>query len=270
MSETPEPGASGAPGLPSEPARRPARRGRRVAAVTGSLLLAGAVAAAVAVTAVRVDGADRDPGAPTWKLPEAVAEGERSAPAQGLAGMLLPYGEDGRLRGPDVAEFGADAQLSGARATALQKESLRGLPRAQRKRLEKEVDRQRITGMAIRSYASGSASIYQSEEIYTARIVLARMENRAAVRDLARTRTRALDSVDALRKGPKVQGHKDAACFLLPKDEDRVLDGMFCSAYAGNVLVTVTVDGVAPIDTASVAEMLREQLDRIDEPGKAV
>ncbi|MFJ9659455.1 hypothetical protein ACIRPR_16045 [Streptomyces griseoflavus] len=270
MSETPEaprePDTPVASAPPSEPVLRPSRRGRRVAAVTGSLLLAGAVVAGVAFTAVTVDGADRDPGAASWKFPAAGSPGAGEKPATGLSGLLLPYDEDGRQRGPDVAELGPDAQPRGARATALRKETLPGLPRAQLKRLEKEVDRQRVTGMAIRSYASGSASLYQSDDIYTARIVLARMESQAVARDQAKL----LGSLDALRSGPAIQGHPEAACFLSPKGKDEVLDSMFCSASVGNVLVTVTADGVAPLDSAGVAALVREQLDRIDELGKTV
>ncbi|MBT3154489.1 hypothetical protein HTV45_27075 [Streptomyces sp. CHD11] len=236
--------------------------------MVGCVLLAGAVVAGMGYTAVTVRSADRDPGVPSWKFPRTAAGEEVPAP-QGLAGLLLPYGDDGRLRGPDIGEFGSDAQLSGARATALQKESLRGLPRSQRKRLEKEVDRRRITGMAMRSYTSGSVSIYQ-DDAYTASIVLAQMDNRSAVRDLARFQTEFLESLDILRKGPKIKGHKNAACFLPPKGADLAIDTMFCSAHVGNVLVTVTADAVAPIDTKSVAGLVREQLDRIDEPGKAV
>ncbi|QEU86483.1 hypothetical protein CP969_18620 [Streptomyces viridosporus T7A] len=260
-----------APDESNEPSDRPTRRGRRIAAVTGSVLLAGAVVAGVGLTAVTVDGADRAPGAPSWEFPGAAAGTmEKESASQGLAGMLLPYGDDGLLRGPDLPGFGSDAQLSDARATALQKESLHGLPRSQRKRMEKYVDRLRITGMAMRSYVSGSASLYQEDDVYTVSIVLAQMENRTAAGDLARSQSEFLASLDMLRKGPKVGGHEDAACFLPPEDRGRVIEAVFCSAHVGNVLVTVTAQGTAPMDGRSVAALVREQLDRIDEPGKAV
>ncbi|MFF9677754.1 hypothetical protein ACF1GS_39775, partial [Streptomyces eurythermus] len=70
--------------------------------------------------------------------------------------------------------------------------------------------------------------------------------------------------------GPRIEGHRDAACFLPPKDHERDIEVMFCTAHVGDVLVTVTASAVAPIDAKSVAGLVREQLDRIDEPGKAV
>ncbi|MFI1421866.1 hypothetical protein ACH4VX_28630 [Streptomyces sp. NPDC020731] len=251
------------------PVKRPVRWGR-VASVVGSVLLAGAVVTGVGYTVVTVDGADRDAAAPEWKFPEAAAAEDKAPKAQGLAAMLVPYGYDHWFPGPDFGEFGSDAQLSGARATALQKESLRDLPRSQRKRLEKEIDSWRVEGMAMRSYTSGSNSVYNEDEVHTVGIVLARMENKAAVRDFARFQTEFLDALDIFRKGPEIKGHKDAQCFLPPADAETDLDMMQCSARVGNVLVTLTADGAKPLDTRSVAALFREQLDRIDEPGKAV
>ncbi|MBJ6615965.1 MULTISPECIES: hypothetical protein [unclassified Streptomyces] len=57
---------------------------------------------------------------------------------------------------------------------------------------------------------------------------------------------------------------------LPPKDDDRENGAVFCTAHVGDVLVTVTARAVAPIDARSVAGLVREQLDRIEAPGKAV
>ncbi|MEW2324827.1 hypothetical protein AB0926_27620 [Streptomyces griseoincarnatus] len=57
---------------------------------------------------------------------------------------------------------------------------------------------------------------------------------------------------------------------LPPKDDDRENGAMFCTAHVGDVLVTVTARAVAPIDARSVVGLVREQLDRIGAPGKAV
>lgn len=251
------------------PVKRPVRWGR-VASVVGSVLLAGAVVTGVGYTVVTVDGADRDAAAPEWKFPKEVAAEGKEAEPEGLAGMLVPYGYDHWFPGPDFGEFGSDARLSGGRATALQKESLRDLPRSQRKRLEKEIDSWRVEGMAMRSYTSGSNSVYNEDEVHTVGIVLARMENKAAARDFARFQTEFLEALDVFRKGPEIKGHEDARCFLPPADAESDLDMMQCSARVGNVLVTLTADGAKPLNTKSVAALFREQLDRIDEPGKAV
>ncbi|GAA3794355.1 hypothetical protein [Streptomyces chiangmaiensis] len=253
------------------PAKKAVRRGR-VAVMAGSVLLAGAVVAGAGFTVVTVRNADHDPGAPVWKLPDdKEKKKKRTATASGLAGMLVPYDTDGWVRGPDLGEFGSDTQLSGAQATALSKESLRDLPRSQRRQLEKQIDRQHITGMAMRSYYNADGSnLSGNEGIFTVSIVLSRMESRAAVRDIWRFESKFLDALDILRDGPTITGHKNAKCFLPPKDADADLDSMYCSAYVGDVLVTATADGVKPLDTKGVAMLLRTQLDRIAEPGEAV
>ncbi|MGW0334557.1 hypothetical protein ACWD0J_22265 [Streptomyces sp. NPDC003011] len=261
---------AGLPGPVPAPSGASAALRRRIATVAGSLLVAGAVVGGVGFTVVTVDGAERDAGAPVWQFPKSTAD-EKQAAAQGLAGQLVPYGTDGWSRGPDLGAYGSDARLSGAQATALRKESLSGLPRTQRRQLEKEIDRQRLTGMAMRSYLSSEATALGANTgTYSVSIVLARMESKAAVKDISTFQNEFLDALEVFRKGPEIKGHKNAECFLPPKDAETDLDTMFCSAYQGDVLVTATADGVKPLDTKGVALLLSAQLDRIAEPGEAV
>ncbi|KAB2977157.1 hypothetical protein F8R89_16555 [Streptomyces sp. SS1-1] len=245
-----------------------------MAAVAGAVLTVAAVVAGTGYTVVTVRDADRDPGAPTWKFPPAAADRPAERPkATGLAAMLVPYGTDSWVRGPDMGQFGSDAQLTGAEATALRKDALRDLPRSQRRELEKQMDRVRPKGVAMRSYfsefaagrAGGSAS-----DIYSVSVVLSRMDNRTAVRDAVRTQNSLLAVLDIFRKGPKVKGYKDAKCFLAPKELSEGTDEMSCTGYVGDVLVTVSAQGARPLDAKAVAKLMSTQLDRIAEPGKAV
>ncbi|MFI0538749.1 hypothetical protein EHS43_11445 [Streptomyces sp. RP5T] len=256
------------------PAGRSGRRGR-IAAIAVSVVAAGAVVAGVGCTVVTVNGADRDAGAPVWTFPKGAGAGEaKAASAQGLGGLLVPYGSDGWSRGPDIGEFGYDAQLSGARATALAKEPLSGLPRSQRRELEKRIDRQHISGIAMRSYVSTEelSSVY-TDQASVLSVQLARMGSTAAVRDLARSQQTFFDSLGVFDEGPKIEGHKDAACYLPPVDEKdgkNALESMYCVAAQGNVLVTLTATSAKPLQKTGITMFLREQLDRIEEPGEAV
>jgi hypothetical protein len=257
------------PTTPASAAEEPAASARpggraRVGRLLGVAVLALAVLGGVGYTAVAVDGADRTAGAPSWKIP---AKHDAKVPAAtGLASLLVPYGTDDYERGPDLGEFGADAELSGARATALRKEALRGLPRTQRGKLEREIDKQHIKGMAMRSYLNNS----YHDEVGTASITLVRMD-RASVRTSVAGQGRLLDVLgDILRAGPRIEGHKDARCYLPPKDTGEKLDMMYCFARQGDVLVTATADGVSPMSTKGAAQLLKKQLDRIAEPGEAV
>ncbi|MFE9021931.1 hypothetical protein ACFYNL_25705 [Streptomyces sp. NPDC007808] len=265
-------GSGGEPSAVPPAERRRKLRPGRIGAVAGAVLLVGAVVAGVGYTVVTVRDADRDAGAPVWKFP-ADRPDEKAPSATGLAGMLVPYGTDGWVRGPDHGRFGSDARLTGAEATALNKESLRDLPRSQRRQLEKQSNRLRIKGMAMRSYFSANGSGLTQDAaagIYSVSIVLSQMENRAAVRDMATFQSGFLDALDFFREGPVVKGHKNAKCFLAPKEVTEGIDSMFCSAYVGDVLVTASADGVRPLDSKGVAMLLSTQLDRIAEPGEAV
>jgi hypothetical protein len=183
--------------------------------------------------------------------------------------MLVAYG-NGWKRGPDFGQFAADTQLSGAQATALRKESLRGLPRSERKQLEKLIDKQHIEGMAMRSYVKEAGSSFFTDSAVAVNVVLSQMRSPSAVRSISRSQNAFLDRLDIFRKGPGIKGYKDAGCFLPPKDTDKNLDSMYCSAYRGDILITVSADGVKPFDSKGVAELLKDQLDRIAEPGEAV
>lgn len=263
--------ASSEPVEPVAPAKKPVRRGR-IAAVAGSVALAVAVVAGVGWTVITVDGADRDAGAPVWTFPKGRADKAKAASETGLFGMLVPYGADGWSRGPDIGKYGNDVQLNGDQATALRKESLSGLPRTQRKALEKQIDKQRLTGIAMRSYVSTDelSSVY-TDKASAVTIELVQLDNKAAVRGIAKFEDEFFDALgDALRDGPRIEGHKDARCYLLPPDADVKLDTMFCSALQGNVLVSVTADSAKPLRQTSIAMLLREQLDRIAEPGESV
>ncbi|MDQ0581888.1 hypothetical protein [Streptomyces rishiriensis] len=258
-----------------KPARK-VRRPGRIAAVAGSALLACAVVGGVGYTVVTVQDADRDAGKPTWKYAPPVARDDEKtkrdgAAESGLSALLLPYGTDGYERGPDLAEFGPDAEFSGAQATALRKESIKDLPGTSRRQLEKLIDKQHIEGVAMRSYVVGRLD-YNITDAITVEVNLSRMENRTAVREAATSFNGFLAATDVLRKGPKIAGNKDAQCFLTPKakDKDKELGVALCTAYVGDVLVSVTADAPGTLDAKFVAKFFTAQLDRIDDPGQAV
>ncbi|MFC4505568.1 MULTISPECIES: hypothetical protein [Streptomyces] len=245
-----------------------ARTGR-VAAVAGSVVLAGALVGGVGYTVVSVRDADRAPEQPTWRFPAAAKAEPDAKPASGLRALFLPFGTDGYNRGPDLAEFGPDAAFSGAQATALSKESVKELPAATRREMEKLIDKQRIQGMGMRSYVVGRES-YNKVDAITFDVTLTRLADRTAVRRMATSFNTYLDATDVFRRGPEIKGHKGVRCFLTPKGGDDELGGAFCTTSVGDVLVNVTADGPGPLDGDFVAKFFAAQLDRIDDPGQSV
>ncbi|MFJ8489827.1 hypothetical protein ACIRBZ_15870 [Streptomyces sp. NPDC094038] len=258
---------SGVP-LAAPVADAPAARPRRRVGVLVSVgVLAVAVVAGAAYTVVTVRSADRDPGAPLWSLPK-VSKGPRAAAETGLQGMLLPYAQDRYGRGPDLAGFGSDVQLSGAQATALRKESVQDLPRSQRQEMDRQIDKNPVKSMVMRSYVHVAGA---DGDEYTMGVQLAQMENRATVRTIAAAERELFDSLDIFRKGPEIAGYKDStSCFLPQADSGEKLDAMLCFGYVGDVLVTAAATAAKPLDTKSAADMLHAQLERIKDPGAAV
>ncbi|AQS72097.1 hypothetical protein B1H29_20065 [Streptomyces pactum] len=257
--------------LSSAPGRR---GGRRIAAVTGALLPAVAVVGAVACTAVAVADADRDPGASSWARAEPAA-GRPAAEAKpgSLAWTLVPYRPDNWSRGPDLGKFGSDAVLNGDRTTALFKESLAGLPRSERKQMEKEIDRRPVKEMAMRSYAFTTGdNADRAAGAATMTLVLSRLEDPAAARAVTKGQNAFLGALGLFRDGPEIEGFEDAECFRTPSGSggDRKLDSMYCYASVADIAVTATAEGLQPFDAEGVAALLKDQLDRIVEPGESV
>ncbi|MFI7238802.1 hypothetical protein [Streptomyces cyaneofuscatus] len=73
-----------------------------------------------------------------------------------------------------------------------------------------------------------------------------------------------------LRNGPKIEGHKNATCYRMPKDGEDPLDGILCSAYEGGKSVTVEAEGAKPFSASTVAGLVKEQLDHITSPGESI
>ncbi|AKJ12312.1 hypothetical protein ABB07_20450 [Streptomyces incarnatus] len=261
----------------------PARARRPVGRIVAVALLALAVVGGVGFTAVAVAGADRDAGKPVYTFPKVAAvnrggqnfqEEQQGKDVSGLRGMLMPYqesGASGYVPGPDIGEFGPDVVLSGREATALRKQEIRDLPSETRAALNRVIDKEHIQGMAMRSYAPYDK--YEGlTKPFTLTVEMVRMANRDSVRDLSAGRNEFLKALRIFPKGPEIKGHKEAACFRMPKLGGEEIDRMVCSASVGDVLVTVNAAGPRPLGTDAIAVFVGSQLDRIKDkdPGKAV
>lgn len=163
--------------------------------------------------------------------------------------------------GPDIEEFGNDAVLGAQQAVALMKQGGRGLSADERKESDKAVDRLKVKGIALRSYSDGKA---------VTEMRLSQMENTQAIKSLHDVQGQLAHALKELRAGPKIDGHPNAACYLLPKRDKVPLDAMVCTAYEGDIMVSAYTYGAAPLDTGAAAGLLREQLDYVKSPGESV
>ncbi|NEB81141.1 hypothetical protein G3I40_38930 [Streptomyces sp. SID14478] len=264
-----------APAAAPAPVARRSRR-RLIVGLAVTALVLGAAGTGIGVTASRVATADRDPGEPRWQFPSRGHDAADTAGHRGVGSSLLPI-PAGYEEGPDMDEFGSDKEFTGREATALRKKALRFLPLTERRAMEKELDRQRISSMAMRSYASqdmagGGIVVTMS---------LSRMQGSGTARAISRSQSSAIGAIGIVRKGPVIKGYKDAHCYLPPDDSEEKLEAMFCSAYRGDVLVTFSaygtkknpyskMDGQGLVASGEPAELLRAQLDRLGQVGESV
>lgn len=270
VTEPTEPTEPAEPKGLTEPDAAPAPgRGRRVVLTALPVILVlGAVGGAAAYTKNTVDTADRTVTTTVWDEDHApVGKDPAGEPSRGrhdseLTKLLLPVPEGYRL-GPDIGALGNDSETSGAKATAAMKEMGRGLAGKDRRALNKSVEKLRVRGIAQRSYASDAHDLVVN-------IQIVKMQDKRAVRETYLTRKKLLDSIDAFRKGPSVDGHKKVSCYRLPKGDKGTLDGVICAAYDGETSVTVNASGSKPFSPSDVGDLVKDQLDHIVSPGEYI
>ncbi|MFF0477288.1 hypothetical protein [Streptomyces sp. NPDC004284] len=256
------------------------RKRRVLKNVLASVVVLGIVGGGVAYTVVTVDRADRTAPTVAWAEPGATATAEDPAAAGVLRGrastplskLLLPVPE-GYALGSDIEGYGNDDEVPAKQAAALLKRTGKAFYGKKRRAYEKAVDRLGIQGMAMRSYAAEDSTLQ-------AEVLILRMKDKKSVREFFETR-KDMSELLGLRKGPKIKEHaKNAACYLGPKPEkperddenERTpdLQDMVCSAYDGEVMVTVRAYGAAPFDQQAVAGLVEKQLRHIESPGEYV
>jgi len=257
-----------------EPEPVPGRAARRrwpAVAVACAVVLA--VGAGTGLTVMKVNAADRSAPTKVWAKPKKPKKQKTAkhgpAKAQGLSARLLPVPKAYRP-GPDIDEYGNDKTLTGREATARLKKGTRNLPSRQREAQDKAIDKLKLRGLAMRSYQLSGSIGFAADDDNKSLVVemqLAQMQNRRAGRQLKEFRSEFLRSVGLFPKGPKVKGHRNADCFLAPKDSKGKLEMVLCSAYEDDVLVTATGYGPKPLDTTEVADLLAQQLDRLTSQG---
>lgn len=257
------------PAPPAPEAKAPRRR-----------LALGLAAALVAVVAgggigyaVLEPNADGKAAAKTWKAPEPKETGAYGANSGGshygtLGKLLLPMPE-AYVPGPDVAEFGNDAELSGKEASDLLKNNYRSLPKKQRQAAGKSVDQLHIQGIGMRTYST-YGQVGNAEDGLVIEIQLVQMKNKQAARAGSEFFAAFAEATGVFRKGPKIAGHSKATCVLLPREKGVQLDQMLCEATEGDLLVTLTATGTTPFQKNVAADLLKQQLDRVKDPGEAV
>lgn len=179
--------------------------------------------------------------------------------------LLLPVPDD-YGPGPDVEAYGNDVVLDAKRATALvrsEQYDTAKLSAKQRKNVEAYIADLHIEGAGLRTYTNHDSEL-------VVRIEIVQLRNQRVAHAETKLFGEIVHAMGGFRNGPKIAGHPQAVCILPPKDAAEKLDGMLCQATSGDLMVKMRVEGFAPLDKASAADLLRRQLDRIQDPGESV
>ncbi|MCY0945997.1 hypothetical protein [Streptomyces antarcticus] len=239
----------------------------RKTAVLVAAGLAVAVLAGGGVWAVSAV-ADADRTAPTayWvPIGEKVQKAEEPAPvpANALSGKLLPV-PSGFTPGPDLAGDGNNFFVSGEKAVEGFKEARDGLSSTERKKRDDMLAGLKLKGLAGRSYTKGSGYLVAEVRLMQA--------DPQAVGGFSEVTKKLMELSGADRGAPKVDGHPDAKCWVLPVGEEKKekIDSLYCVAVEGDVMVNFRAFGPKPEFSATEAVgFLKNQLNHLKSPGES-
>ncbi|MFF7637307.1 hypothetical protein ACFZB9_29770 [Kitasatospora sp. NPDC008050] len=267
--EAPTPEALVDPPVPATPPTAPpatprARFVLRATAAVAAAVLVGA-GIGVAVIKVRYD----DAPAPVAAAPAgaAAAPSPNASPNYGawsngshfgsLRDLLLPL-PIGYQLGPDEGDYGDDTSLTPDQLNSYLDERVKDLPKEKRDQVKAALRAEGRKGAGVRSYLSADGKM-------VATLWLDQFNQHAVEAENAVMG--ALSDTGVFRQGPSVPGYSDAHCFLPPLDPGAPLDDLECTAGVGDLLVSMHVEGVAPLPKSEAVSIFRQQLERLAIPG---
>ncbi|CAN3978450.1 hypothetical protein [Kitasatospora purpeofusca] len=262
-SEVPPVAASGLPLAP-----RPPRRLLRAGGATVAAALVGVVIG-IGIIEVRYD----DP-APATAAPVPAAAPAPSATATpfgaksngnhfgSLRDLLLPV-PAGYGLGADDGGFGNDVELTGEQLLAAElDDEVVTMPKEQQDKLRKYWNDLHVKAAGVRTYTTQAGELTISMKL--------RQFNQQEVQKLNEYTAIFTGETGIFRTGPAVPGHAEAHCYLLPAPPSAPIDRLECSAAEGDLLVVMSVEGVAPLPKDRIVALLAQQLDRLAIPGASV
>ncbi|WP_035847099.1 hypothetical protein [Kitasatospora azatica] len=262
----PEPQAFGAP----QPAK-PAGRGLalKATAAVAAAVLAG-VGIGVGIIQVKYQDDTTPVAAPA---PSAAPSGAPapSGPAYGaqsngthfgaMRDLLLPM-PAGYVLGPDDDVYGNDTELSQDAINTYLDDRVKDLPKDQRDKVKNALKAEGHKGAGVRSYRAADSKMVVT-------LWLDQFNQKSVAVENAFQGAWGSES-GLFRQGPEVPGHQDARCFLPPAKPSEPIDELECTAAIGDLLVTMHVEGVAPLPKSEAVSIFRQQLERLALPGASV
>ncbi|MEY9839608.1 hypothetical protein [Streptacidiphilus sp. EB103A] len=251
---------------PTAPDRNPAARkpgrGRLFALGTLLVLSAVAVGGGVGFAVLQAEKKPKASVATASTRPAPAASPAYGALADGnhfgsLRDLLLPL-PSGDLLGPDDPGIGNDTVLDAAQFRAIFDEDIASASAGDRAKLDQYFNASFIKGDAVRTYQVSNSLVVELE---------LRQENQQTAAAGASWAKELADITQAYRAGPAVPGFPKVHCYLPPLQTGDKLDHLECDASVGDLYVRLSAYGVAPLDSSSAVDLLRQQLERLAIPG---
>ncbi|MGF1431435.1 hypothetical protein [Kitasatospora sp. LaBMicrA B282] len=252
----------------SDRVHHPARRVAIAAGATAAALLAG-VGLGLGILHRSAPTPPRAAPAPTSApIPAPTSAATAGRPAFGvgpdgvhfgsLRDLLLPV-PAGFTLGPDDAGQGDDTELTADQLGNHLDELVKELPEGQRAAVKSALQAAGDRAAGVRSYRTDDGRL-------AATLWLDQLAQPSTQAGAALTGAPAADP-GLFRDGPLVPDHPEARCFQPQLDPAAPLDGLQCTAQAGDLLVTMHVEGVAPLPLGEAVALFHEQLRRLALPG---
>nr|WSX77687.1 hypothetical protein OH826_29880 [Streptomyces sp. NBC_00899] len=256
---------------PVPPARSKERR---------DLIIAGALLAVAALAgggyALFGSGSGSGGGKPAARSAATAAPGHTAARSYGVTAGGTHYGDLGELLlppqpmlkpGPDVEQYGNDTVLDAAQAKAMAEggDGAADLSARERRQADAELDAMHIKGAALRTFRR-----FDGSDTYA--ITIVQVGSKLAAGAAPEAFRKLSQGSDVFGRGPAVPGHPHAVCVVpgsAAASGDDWLQGMYCQATEGDLMVTFRVEGPR-VNRSQAVALMAKQLDRIQAPGEGV
>ncbi|MGW2372147.1 hypothetical protein [Kitasatospora sp. NPDC001683] len=264
---TPQPAAPAPEFAPAPQQPRPAsRRLLRAVAATVAAALVGVVIGVGIIKTQYDDSAPATVAGPAGAPAPTVTPTPFGAKSNGshfgsLRDLLLPVPAEFEL-GPDEGGYGNDTELGAGQISDELDAELQQIPKDKRDRLRSYWEGLHVKGTGVRTYRNSDGTLVVGLRL--------RQFNQQEVQRINEYTAVFTGDTGIFRSGPQIPGHPEAHCYLMPAPPSAPIDYLECSAAEGDLLVVMSVEGVAPLPKDKIVGLFTMQLDRLASPGASV
>ncbi|MER7845719.1 hypothetical protein ABTZ03_17435 [Kitasatospora sp. NPDC096077] len=257
-----EVGTEGAPAAP-----RPApRRLLRAGAATVAAALVGVVIGVGIIKTQYDDPAPATAAGPAGAPAPSATPTPFGAKSNGshfgsLRDLLLPV-PAGYEPGPDEGGYGNDTELGAGQISDELDAELQQIPKDKRDKLRSYWEGMHVKGTGVRTYRNSENNVVVGLRL--------RQFNQQEVQRINEYTAVFTGDTGIFRSGPQIPNHPEAHCYLMPAPPSAPIDYLECSAAEGDLLVIMSVEGVAPLPKDKIVALYAMQLDRLASPGASV